>query len=110
MKRNIYNLAAVSALAFSLASCDKVETPTPTTPVTPTTPTTQGPQPPMPAPSGNSLSGALISLKMTYTTQYTGMPQPVSIETQMGMAIFYDTPGSATKADAGTVSVNSNSL
>ena len=112
MKKLVYT-AAVFTMLLGFASCDKTETPTPTTPTTPTnptTPTTAGPQPVMPAPSGNNLSGALISLKMKYSTQPMGAPMPVTMESEMGMAIFYDNAGSSTKVDAGTVSVNSNDL
>ncbi len=99
----------VVALLLFAASCDKdTTTTTPTPTPTPTTPT--GPTAPTPTPVGNNLSGALISVKMTYSSQPAGSPMPIELETQIGSAIFYSAPGSSTMVDAGTVSVNSVNL
>jgi hypothetical protein len=109
MTRFIYKSVPVFALIVALASCKKDTTTT--TPTTPTTPTnTQGPQPVTPMPTGNNLSGALISIKMKYTTQPTGSPIPIDVTSEMGVGAFYASPGSSTLSDAGTVSVNSNNL
>lgn len=109
MKKNVLVLFTVSAFMFASCSKDDTTTTNPTN-TNPTPTNTQGPKPPMPTPIGNNLSGALISIKMTYTTQPTGSPQPFDLVSEMGTAVFYDNPGSATKVEAGTVSLNSNNL
>jgi hypothetical protein len=109
MKALKLTIVPVIAMTVLMASCSKEEKKT-TTPTTTTPTNTAGPQPPMPAPSGNYLSGALISLQMKYTTQPAGAPYPVDLNSEMAMAIFYSTPGSATRVEAGTVSVNGINL
>lgn len=101
-------LVAFAALLF-MASCEK-DTKTPTTPATNTPANTAGPQPVMPSPSGNNLSGALVSLRMKYSMQPVGSPMPVDINSEMALAVFYTAAGGTTKADAGTVSVNAIDL
>jgi len=108
--RNISKIA-LAALIISAASCDKNNTTT--TPAnnnnnnnnTTTTPTAT-----YPTPSGSDISGALISIKMKYNTSVTGSPVPISLESQIGAAVFYSAPGSSTMVDAGAVSVNTVSL
>jgi hypothetical protein len=99
-----FTLAALTMLTLA-ASCTKEETPATTTP---TTPASSSPTAPSPTPSGGDISGALISIKMAYKVVQSGFEVPVN--TEIGTAVFYSAPGSATMVDAGTVSVNTYSL
>ena len=109
MKKLHFVLAA--ALFLLVSSCKKDEETTPTTNNNNNNNNNvAGPQPPMPMPSGNSLSGALISIKMKYTSQPTGAPMPVDLESQIGAAVFYSAAGGTTKVAAGGVTVNNNTL
>jgi hypothetical protein len=110
MKHFKFFFVSVMALSVFMASCDKdkLDPTKNNNNNNPTNPT--GPTPPTPMPSGGSISGALISVKMKYTSQPTGSPMPIDVNSEMGLAVFYTSAGGSTKADAGTVSVNSNNL
>jgi hypothetical protein len=99
-------ITLIGLALLSLASCIKKEDVTPTTTTPTTTPT--GPTAPSPTPTGGDISGALISIKMSYKMSQMGIEVPVN--TEMGTAVFYSAPGSSTMVDAGTVSVNSINL
>lgn len=108
MKTLKLTITSAMALALFFTSCKKEET-TPTVPNK--NPTNQtGPTPVTPTPSGGNISGALISIRMKYTTQPTGSPMPIDVNSEMGLAVFYSAAGSTTKADAGKVSVNTVNL
>lgn len=107
MKKLSYLLAPVLAFAVLATSCTKEDEPTPTPNPTPTP--TAGPTPPSPTPGGD-ISGALISINMVYSSTPAGSPFPIELETEIGTAIFYSTPGGSTYVDAGAVSVNDNAL
>lgn len=109
MKTPHFTITLAIALIVGFSSCKKEEA-KPTTPTTTTPTNTAGPNPQTPMPSGGNISGVLISLKMKYTTQPTGAPMPVDVNSEMGVAVFYNSPGSATISDAGIVSVNSVNL
>lgn len=103
MKKIAFAALALVAIA---SSCKKEETTT-TTPTT-TTPTTTTPTAVTPGTTGNDISGALISINMSYKMSQMGIEVPVNYE--IGSAVFYSAPGSSTLVDAGTVSVNSVNL
>lgn len=106
MKTVNLTIASAIALVISFSSCKKDEVKNTPTTTTPTPTSTTGPTPQTPMPSGGNISGALISLKMKYTTQPTGSPMPIDVNSEMGIAVFYTAAGATTMADAGTVSVN----
>lgn len=92
----------VAALLIGFASCTPDETPTPTpTPTTPTAPT-----PPQPTVAG--VHGAMIALDLDFSYTMSGITVPLN--TQMGIAAFYNNPGDATLIDGGTVKINNNTL
>lgn len=109
MKNLLKTTIPALVIMLGVASCDKTTTtttPTPTTP-TPTTPT--APTPVTPTVGGN-FWGVMVALKMEFSYNVTGAPFPVSLDYDMAVANFYNGAGSSTVVDAGTVSVNSNTL
>lgn len=107
MKKLSYLLAPVLAFAVLATSCTKEEETKPTPTPTPTP--APGPTPPSPTPGGD-ISGALICINMVYSSTPAGSPFPIELNTEIGTAIFYSTPGGSTYVDAGAVSVNDNAL
>lgn len=107
MKKLTYFIAPVIAMSVGMASCSKDDNKT-TTPTT-TTPTATGPTAATPATPGD-VDGALISVRMDYNSQPAGSPVPVKITSEIGLAVFFSAPGSSTKLDAGTVTVNTYNL
>ncbi len=104
--KKLYYLFPALVMSVAMVSCDK-ET---TTPSTPTTPTNTSPTAATPTINSSKVSGALISIQMKYSSQPAGVPMPVELNTEIGTAMFYATPGASDFTDAGTVSVNSNNL
>ena len=95
------------ALAIGFTSCDKV--PTEPTTQTPTTTTPSSPTPVQPNINGD-YSGVMVALKMGFNYSMPQLPIPVNIESEMGIASFYSSPGSGTMVDAGTVKINTIDL
>lgn len=113
MKKLVYIIAPAFMLMAGLSSCDKgttttTPTPTPTTPTTPTAPTPVTPQPT----TGTGYWGVLVALQMNFAYSNAQLPMPVSVQSDLGVATFYDaaTTGSANLVDAGKVSINGNDL
>lgn len=114
MKKLLQLLIPAVALMVSVTSCDKNNTTTtptnPTNPTNPTTPSTSGPTPVTPS-TGDGMWGALIAVKMQYSYVVPQLGTPVNVETQIGVASFYDNNnGNGNLVDAGAVSINSNDL
>jgi hypothetical protein len=95
-----------AGLSLAVSSCTKDETTT-TPPTTPPTTTPTAPPPPQPTITG--ANGALIALQMDFSYDAAGFP--VTLNTEMGIAAFYNSTGnSATLVDGGNVTVNSIAL
>lgn len=109
MKNLTKIIVPVVAIAFGITSCDKATTTTTPTTTTPTTTTPTSPTPVMPT-INNSHWGAMIALKtkLAYTAPQLGTP--ITVETEMAVASFYDAIGSSNIVDAGTVTINDNAL
>jgi len=108
MKRFTKIIAPVLAIMIGVSSCDKLPTTTTPTPTpTPTTPT--APTPVTPSVSG-TYWGVMVALKMKFNYNVPQLGTPVSLDSDMGIATFYDGAGSSNLVDAGAVSLNSNSL
>lgn len=88
---------------FAMASCTPEETPEPEIPTT-TTPTAPTP----PQPTINGVNGVLVALDLDFSITQMGISVPLN--TEMGIAAFYNTPGDTTMVDAGTVKINNVSL
>lgn len=95
----------IAVLFAGLASCTPEETPEPEIPNTTTT-TPTAPQPPTPQVAG--ANGVMVAIEMDFS--YTQMGISVPFNTEMGVAAFYNTAGSGTLVDAGTVKINNNAL
>lgn len=112
MRKLLQIIVPAAAIMISVTSCDKTPTTTVPTIDTPdtTTPPTTGPTPVTPQ-TGSGFWGAMIALKMKYSFTNPQLPMPVTTESQIGIASFYDNNnGSGNLVDAGTVAVNSNNL
>lgn len=108
MKKLIQLVVPMALVVFGLSSCDKDDNPTPTTTTpTPTTPT--APTPPTPGISGDYY-GLMAAIQMEFSYSNPQIPQPVSINSELGVASFYTNPSSIERKDAGTVKVNNEAL
>lgn len=109
MKKLTRIFLPVLAITFGITSCDKTTTPAVPTTTTPTTTTPTTPTPVMPT-VNNSHWGVMVALKtkLAYTAPQVGTP--ITVETDMAIATFYDGIGSSTIVDAGAVTINSNTL
>lgn len=87
-------------LAVLFTSCKKTENANPAN--------NTGPTPVSPTP-GN-VNGALVSLQMDYSYTNPNIPIPVTVTSEIGLSVFFTSPGATTYYDAGAVSVNSNNL
>ena len=110
MKLKSFVMVAASMCALATA-CKKDKETTPTTPTNnDSSNVAASPTAPTPTPSGNGISGALLSIRMKYSMQQTGLPIPVDVNSETALAVFYDAAGSSTMSDAGDVSVNTYKL
>lgn len=110
--KKLFNLFIPAlAITFSVTSCDKDPVTTVPTIDTPkTTPTGAAPTPVTPQ-TGDGIWGAMIALKMQFSYSNPQIPMPVTTESQLGVASFYDSDnGKGTLVDAGTVAVNGYDL
>lgn len=114
MKKQILFLSAVALLAFS-TSCNKdSDSPTPNPPTNPNVPDPANPDPTQsgPTPATPVISGAygtLISVIMKYSVTNEFLPDPIVVESQVGIAAF-PAANSTDFLPAGTVSVNGYDL
>jgi hypothetical protein len=110
MKLKTLVMVSVS-ISILATACKKDKETTPTTPTNnDSSKVAASPTAPMPTPAGNGISGALLSIRMKYSMQQTGLPMPVDVNSETALAVFYDAAGSSTMADAGDVSVNTYKL
>ncbi|MCB9063973.1 MAG: hypothetical protein H6551_02390 [Chitinophagales bacterium] len=109
MKKLLKLMVPVVALAIGFASCDKATTtttPTTTTP-TPTTPTAPTPV----TPNLGNFWGVMAAIQMEFSYSNAQVPFPVTISSDVAVASFYNSgTGGGSMVDAGSVSVNGNSM
>lgn len=108
MKNLTKLLVPAFALAVGFTSCDKAPTTTTPTP-NPQPQTPSAPTPVTPVVADNP-SGVMVALRMSFNYSMPQIPMPISVNSDLGIASFYSSPGSSTLVDAGGVKVNSYDL